>query len=91
MGSDGSGAIRRDELDALLVTDPVLGCTPLRSLETGPVTASPAAVKAELAKLAYLRELDGHTLDLSVLPVERCRFLAGVGRRLTGQALARAG
>ena len=89
LGSDGPGAIRRNELDALLVTDPVLGCTPLRWLETGPVTASPAAVKAELAKLAHLRELDAHTLDLSVLPAEQRRFLAGVGRRLTGQALAR--
>ena len=89
VGSDGPGAIRRNELDALLVTDPVLGCTPLRWLETGPVTASTAAVKAELAKLAHLRELDAHTLDLSVLPAEQRRFLAGVGRRLTGQALAR--
>ena len=49
----------------------------------------PAAVKGELEKLAYLRGLDAHTLDLSVLPAERRRFLAGVGRRLTAQALAR--
>ena len=40
-------------------------------------------------KLAYLRRLDAHTLDLSALPAERRRFLAGVGRRLTAQALQR--
>ena len=48
-----------------------------------------AAVKDELEKLAYLRGLDADTLDLSVLAAERRRFLAGVGRRLTPQHLAR--
>jgi hypothetical protein len=43
----------------------------------------------ELEKLAYLRGMDAHTLDLSVLPAERRRFLAGLGRRLTAQNLAR--
>jgi Domain of unknown function (DUF4158) len=88
-GDEGEGALRRRELDRLLVVDPDLGRTPLRWLETAPVTSSPAAVKTELAKLAYLRRLDAHTLDLSMLPAERRRFLAGAGRRLTGQALAR--
>jgi hypothetical protein len=69
--------------------DPVLGRTRLAWLGAGPVSATPAAVKAELDKLAYLRRLDAHTLDLSMLPAERRRFLAGVGRRLTAQALAR--
>jgi Tn3 transposase DDE domain len=46
-------------------------------------------VKAELEKLDYLRRLDAHTLDLSTLPEQRRRFLAGVGRRLTAQALQR--
>jgi hypothetical protein len=73
----------------LLIVDPDLGCTPLRWLETGPTTSSPTAVKIELAKLAYLRKLDAHPLDLSMLPAERRRFLANLGRRLTGQALAR--
>ncbi len=31
--------------------------------------------------------MDAHTLDLSVLPAQRRRFLATVGRRLTAQAL----
>jgi hypothetical protein len=56
-----------------------------------PTSSSPAAVKTELEKLAaYLRRLDAHTVDLSMLPAERRRLLAGVGRRLTMQALQRA-
>ena len=77
------------ELDGLLVVDPVVGRTRLTWLQTGPTTSSPDAVKTELDKLAFLRELDAHTLDLSMLPADRRRFLAGVGHRLTGQALAR--
>ena len=77
------------DLDNLLVNDPAIGTTRLRWLATGPVEASPAAVKAEVAKLVFLRGLDAHTLDLSVLPAERRRFLATVGRRLTAQALQR--
>ena len=46
-------------------------------------------MRAELEKLAYLRTLDAHTLDLSASPAERRRFLAGVGRRLSAQALSR--
>jgi hypothetical protein len=80
---------RRAGLDGLLVADPAIGMTRLRWLSTGPVEASPAAVKAEVAKLDFLRGMDAHTLDLSVLPAERRRFLATVGRRLTAQALTR--
>lgn len=71
------------------MTDPVIGMTRLRWLSTCPVEASAAAVKAEIGKLEFLRELGAHTLDLSVLPAERRRFLATIGRRLTAQALAR--
>ena len=73
----------------MLAVDPVLGHTRLSWLGTGPVSATPAAVKDELEKLAFLRRMDAHTLDLSVLPAERRRFLAGLGRRLTAQNLAR--
>ena len=66
---------RRTALDGLLVTDPAIGMTRLRWLGTGPVEASPAAVKAEIAKLAFLRGMDAHTLDLPVLSAERRRFL----------------
>ena len=65
----------------MLTVDPVLGRTRLSWLGTGPVAATLAAVKGELEKLAYLRGLDADTLDLWVLPAERRRFLAGVGRR----------
>jgi hypothetical protein len=76
-------------LDSLLVNDPAIGMTRLRWLATGPVEPSPAAVKTEVAKLEFLRDMDAHTLDLSVLPAERRRFLATMGRRLTAQALQR--
>ena len=79
----------RAELDGMLVPDPLLGRTRLAWLGTGPTSSTPAAVKGELEKLAYLRGMDAHTLDLSVLPAERRRFLAGLGRRLTAQNLAR--
>ncbi|MFI6803002.1 DUF4158 domain-containing protein [Streptosporangium canum] len=76
-------------LDGLLITDPDIRMTRLRWLATGPVEASPAAVKAEVAKLEFLRSLGADSLDLSALPAERRRFLATVGRRLTAQALER--
>jgi hypothetical protein len=51
-------------LDGLLVVDPAIGTTRLQWLGKGPVEASPAAVKAEIAKLEFLRGMDAHTLDL---------------------------
>ncbi|MEU6010142.1 Tn3 family transposase [Streptomyces sp. NPDC047453] len=80
---------RCTELDEMLEVDPQIGMTRLRWIATGPVEASPAGVRAEVDKLLYLRGLGAHTLDLSVLPAERRRFLATVVRRLTGQALQR--
>lgn len=75
-------AERRTGLDGLLLTDPAIGMTRLRWLGTGLAEASPAAVKAEIAKLEFLRSLGADALDLSVLPAERRRFLATVGRHL---------
>ena len=80
---------RCSELDGLLVTDAEIGMAQLRWLNTGPVEASAAAVKTEVAKLLFLRGLDAHTLDLPVLPAERRRFLAAVGRRSSMAKLAR--
>ncbi len=80
---------RRAALDGLLVVDSTIGMTRLRWLCTGPVEASPAAVKTEISKLEFLRAMGAETLDLSVLPAERRRFLATMGRRLTAQALQR--
>ncbi|MEG8179758.1 Tn3 family transposase [Nocardia terpenica] len=77
------------ELDGLLVTDVSLKMSRLRWLSTGPVEASAAAVKAEVDKLGFLRGLGADRLDMSVLPTERRRFLATMGRRLTPQALER--
>lgn len=77
------------QLDALLVVDPVIGMTRLRWLSTGPVEASATAVKAEVAKLEFLSGLGADEVDLTVLPTERRRFLATMGRRLTGQGLER--
>ena len=51
--------------------------------------ATAKAVKTSIEKLLHLRKMDAHTLDLSMLPTERRRFLATVGRRSTGQALER--
>jgi len=82
---------RRAELDGLLITDPEIGTSRLRWLNTGPTEASAAAVKTEVRKLLFLRGLDAHTLDLSVLvlPAERRRFLAAIGRRSSAAKLAR--
>lgn len=77
---------RCEALDALLVTDLSLGSSRLRWLSTGPVEASASAVKAEVDKLGFLRDLGADRLDMSVLRAERRRFLATMGRRLTPQA-----
>lgn len=77
------------ELDELLVVDPEVGHTRLFWLGDGATQASPAAVKSEVAKLAFLRGLGADRMDLSAVPAERRRFLAGIGRRSTAQALVR--
>jgi hypothetical protein len=51
--------------------------------------ATAAAVNATVERLRYLRGLGAHNLDLSMLPAERRRFLAAVGRRSASQALER--
>lgn len=45
------------------------------------VQASANAIKTEIEKLTFLRGIDTHVLDLSMLPAERRRFLAQIGRR----------
>ncbi|GAA4602539.1 hypothetical protein GCM10023195_07860 [Actinoallomurus liliacearum] len=63
-----TGQMRAD-LDRLLVYDPVLGMTRLMWLTTPAVEATSAAVKLAIEKLTYLRGMDAHLLDLSMLPV----------------------
>ena len=83
-----TGQVRAD-LDRLLRVDAGLGMTRLAWLTTPAVDATAAAVKTSIEKLVYLRGMDAHRLDLSMLPAERRRFLATVGRRSTSQALER--
>ena len=78
-----------EDLDRLLRVDAGLGMTRLAWLTTPAVDATAAAVKTSIEKLVYLRGMDAHRLDLSMLPAERRRFLATVGRRSTNQALER--
>jgi len=56
-------------------------------LGTGATTASAESVKAEVGKLAYLRDLGADRLDLSAVPPERLRQLAAVARRSTPGAM----
>ncbi|MEW9556498.1 DUF4158 domain-containing protein [Nonomuraea sp. NPDC050783] len=79
------------ELDRLLVFDEELGMTRLAWLTTPAVEATATAVKGAIDKLRYLRGMDAHRLDLSMLPTERRRFLATLGRRSTVQGLQRRG
>ena len=77
------------DLDRLLMVDAGLSKTPLAWLNELVVEATATAVNATVERLRYLRGLDAHNLDLSMLPAERRRFLAAVGRRSTNQALER--
>jgi hypothetical protein len=81
----------RGDLDRLLVHDAGLGMTRLTWLTTPAVEAISAAVKMAIEKLLFLRGMDAHHLDLSMLPRERRRFLATLGRRSTVQGLERRG
>ena len=77
------------DLDRLLNFDDAMGSTRLAWLTNSAVEATASSVKSGLEKLMFLRAMDAHVLDLSMLAAERRRFLATVGRRSTNQALAR--
>lgn len=81
------GPSRCGLLDALVIIDTEAGMAPLVWLDRGATSSSPEAIKAEIAKLSYLRELGADRLDLSAIPPERLRQLATVGRRSTPKAL----
>ncbi|MGI5290834.1 hypothetical protein ACQEVF_47015 [Nonomuraea polychroma] len=85
-----TGPMRAD-LDRLLAHDPEIGTTRLAWLTTPAVEATPTSIKLAIDKLMYLRAMDAHLLDLSMLPRERRRFLATLGRRSTVQGLERRG
>src|SRR5947207_2439233 len=73
----------RGDLDRLLVQDVGLGMSRLTWLSTPAVEATAPSVKLGIEKLLFLRGVDAHLLDLSMLPRERRRFLATLGRRST--------
>jgi TnpA family transposase len=79
----------RQDLDLLLADDIGLGMSRLAWLTIPAVEATASAVKTSIEKLTWLRSMDAHLLDLSMLPNERRRFLATVGRRSTVQGLQR--
>jgi TnpA family transposase len=78
---------RCEELDRLVETDPARGVAPLVWLGEGATSASADSIKAELAKLAYLRGLGAERLDLDAIPPERRRQLAALARRSTPRAM----
>ncbi|MFC9975593.1 hypothetical protein ACFVH6_32350 [Spirillospora sp. NPDC127200] len=79
----------RDDLDRLPQVEAGLGMTRLAWLTTPAVEATASSVKAAIDKLRFLGGMDADTLDVSMLPTERRRHLATVGRRSTNQALER--
>jgi hypothetical protein len=58
-------AERCTQLDALVTNDPALGMAPLTWLDKGAPSSSPEAIKSEVAKIAYLRELGADRIDHS--------------------------
>jgi hypothetical protein len=59
------------DLDRLLMVDAGLGKTPLAWLNERVVEATATAVNATGGRLRYLRGLNAHNLDLSMLPGQR--------------------
>jgi len=81
----------RAELDALLKVDPALSPPRTRHawLKEGATSNTPKAIIDQLEKLEFLRDLGADAFDVSGLNPNRLRFLAGLGRRHTNQALER--
>ncbi|MER5320944.1 DUF4158 domain-containing protein [Streptosporangium roseum] len=79
----------RSDLEQMLVVDAGLGMTRLEWLVRPARDASATSVKTSIEKLLWLRGVDAHQMDLSMLPNERRRFLSQVARRSTNQGLER--
>lgn len=77
------------DLDLLPRVDAGLGMTRSAWLTKPAVDATATSIKTSIEKLTWVRGMDGHLIDLSMLAAERRRFLATIGRRSTGQGLAR--
>lgn len=65
------------------------GLTPLSWLEDRATSNTPKAIKDQIAKLYYLRNVGADRLDASRVNPNRLKLLAAVGRRYTNQALQR--
>ena len=74
----------RHDLDLLLMYDVGLGMTRLAWLTSRAAEATASAVKTGIEKLMWLRNMDAHLLDVSMLPSERRRFLARPGPPIDG-------
>lgn len=83
-------SVGRSRFDELLATER-RGRSILAWLNEGAYGESPDAIKGELAKIAYLRQLGVQHWDLSMLNPNCRKSLAQVGRRATSQALRRMG
>jgi len=81
----------RAALDDLLVPGVDGGTTDLAWLRRPATANTPDALLDVAAKLAWLRERGVDGWDLSVLPANRLKMLARLGRRYTNQALQRMG
>ena len=79
------------ELDALLRVDPALSPPRTRHawLKEGATSNTPKAIAEQIEKLEFLRDLGADAFDVSGVNPNRLRFLAGLGRRHTNQALKR--
>lgn len=78
---------RLADLDGILEVEPEMAFTRITWLHRGSTSYSPTAIKGEVDKVLFLRGLEVHSLDLSMVPESRRRQLAGMGRRLRTQAL----
>ena len=80
----------RHRLDLLIgASDPEIGMARLVWLHTGALPTSPRSIRAEVAKLDYLRSVGAHRVDLSPMRSDRRRHMAQVARRSTPASLRR--
>jgi len=75
-------------LDTLLVKDSALKITRLEWLRQPSVANTPAAIVNSIEKLTFLREKGVARWDLKTLNPNRRKFLAGLGKRTSPQALS---
>jgi len=80
---------RRAQLDGLLDVDGDLGMTGLVWLRRPAAGSVPVMIRRYLDRIGLLRAIGADRLDLAAVNPNRIRHLAGLGRRMTPQAIAR--